>query len=249
MSERLLFISDLHLEAARPDITSALLNFLADNTGRCSALYILGDLFEVWIGDDAWDDPAPRVAAALKAFSENGSKVYLMHGNRDFLMGSTFAEACAAELLPDPTVIDTSAGPVLLSHGDALCTDDVEYQAFRQQVRNPQWQQAFLARGLSERRAFAAQAREQSKAATAGKAAGIMDVNQQALQEFMQQEQQYQLLHGHTHRPAQHPLEFQQPIQGQKQGWRLVLGDWDKSLWYAEISAGELRLEQRTFQG
>ena len=190
MPERLLFISDLHLEDARPDITDALLRFLAEQTGQCRALYILGDLFEVWIGDDAWDPLAQRVAAALWAFAEAGAQVFLMHGNRDFLLGDEFASACGGRLLPDPSVIDTPLGPLLLSHGDALCTDDVDYQKFRRQVRDPAWQQAFLARGISERRAFADQARQQSKQATADKAAGIMDVNQDAVCDFLLSHQQ-----------------------------------------------------------
>lgn len=245
MSERLLFISDLHLEESRPDISQALFRFLEHNTGRCDALYILGDLFEVWIGDDAWDSLAQRVAAALHAFSENGARVFLMHGNRDFLIGESFAKACGAELLPDPTVIDTSVGPVILSHGDALCIDDVDYQAFRRQVRNPEWQQAFLARSLSERRAFAEQARQQSKAATAGKAMGIMDVNTEAVLELLRESGLSQLLHGHTHRPARHPLHLDPAINGQTTGWRLVLGDWGDKLWFAEICDGQLQLQQQ----
>lgn len=246
MSERLLFISDLHLQQSRPDISQALFRFLERNTGACDALYILGDLFEVWIGDDAWDSLAQRVAAALRAFSENGARIYLMHGNRDFLMGKEFASACGAQLLADPTVIETSVGPVILSHGDALCVDDGDYQAFRRQVRNPDWQQAFLAQSLSERQAFAEQARQQSRTATAEKSMGIMDVNDDAVIRLLRQHQQTRLLHGHTHRPAEHELQFEPPINGCSSGWRLVLGDWDSKLWFAEISGGELQLIQQS---
>jgi UDP-2,3-diacylglucosamine hydrolase len=245
VTERLLFISDLHLQDSRPDITAALLRFLERNTGKTDALYILGDLFELWIGDDAQDALALRVAAALKAISENGARINLMHGNRDFLMGEDFARACGAELLADPTVIETSAGAIILSHGDALCVDDHDYQAFRQQVRNPQWQAAFLARGLSERRAYAEQARQQSKQATAGKSMGIMDVNQQAVLELLQEQQQSRLLHGHTHRPARHSIQLDAPIGGTSEAMRLVLGDWDEKLWYAEISDGEITLHEQ----
>jgi UDP-2,3-diacylglucosamine hydrolase len=245
VAERLLFISDLHLQESRPDISAALFRFLERNTGRCDALYILGDLFEVWIGDDAWDSLAQRVAAALKAFSENGARIYLMHGNRDFLMGSDFASACGAELLADPTVIRSSAGSIILSHGDALCVDDQDYQAFRQQVRDPRWQAAFLARSLSERRAFAEQARQQSKQATAGKDMGIMDVNNDAVSELLQAQQQSRLLHGHTHRPARHSIRLDPAIAGESEGWRLVLGDWDNKLWYAEINDGEITLNEQ----
>lgn len=239
MSQRLLFISDLHLQDSRPDISTALLDFLTRNHGRCDALYILGDLFEVWLGDDAGNALSEQVAAALQAFAAGGTAVYLMHGNRDFLIGRDFAAACGAQLLPDPSVIETPIGPVLLSHGDALCIDDVEYQAFRSQVRDPAWQQAFLARSVPERIAFASQAREQSKQATAAKTDEIMDVNQTAVTELMTSHRQTRLLHGHTHRPAQHELTL--PGQ-QEPGWRLVLGDWDKLGWFAEITAAGVAL-------
>ena len=244
MSKRLLFISDLHLEDSRPDITATLLQFLNQQTGRCHGLYILGDLFEVWIGDDAWEPLAQRVAAALKAFSEAGAKVWLMHGNRDFLLGEKFAAACGAHLLPDPSIIDTPLGQLLLSHGDMLCTDDVDYQKFRRQVRDPAWQRAFLARSLSERRAFADQARQQSKQATAGKDAGIMDVNAGAVQRFLLDHQQRQLLHGHTHRPDFHRLSLPEEVRGETDAWRLVLGDWDRQAWYAELDASGVELRR-----
>lgn len=244
MPDRLLFISDLHLEDSRPDITDTLLRFLAGQTGQCQALYILGDLFEVWIGDDARDPLAQRVATALRAFADAGARVYLMHGNRDFLLGNDFATACGAHLLPDPSVIATPLGPVLLSHGDALCTDDVDYQNFRRQVRDPAWQEDFLARGLSERRAFADQARQQSKQATAGKDVGIMDVNQDAVRDFLVQHQQCRLLHGHTHRPDFHRLSLAAPVQGQKEAWRLVLGDWDRQAWFADLDGDGVELRR-----
>ena len=232
MSARQLFISDLHLEASRPDITAGLLQFLRRESGRCSALYILGDLFEVWLGDDAADELAQQVSEALESFAGAGADVYIMHGNRDFLLGNDFAESCAARLLPDPTVIATDLGPVILSHGDSLCTDDVEYQAFRSQVRNPGWQAHFLAQPLADRIAFAEQARAQSRNATASKSAEIMDVNSEAVQELLRNQGQPRLLHGHTHRPAKHSL--QKSGDGQE-SWRLVLGDWDKQGWFAEI--------------
>jgi UDP-2,3-diacylglucosamine hydrolase len=244
VSERLLFISDLHLQETRPDITEALLRFLNEQTGQCQALYILGDLFEMWIGDDAWEPLAQRVAAALKAFADAGARVYLMHGNRDFLIGDQFAAACGAELLPDPSVIDSALGPLLISHGDALCTDDVDYQNFRRQVRDPAWQQAFLARGLSERRAFAEQARQQSRQATAGKDAGIMDVNQDAVHRCLATHQQCRLLHGHTHRPDFHEIALSEPIQGQTKAWRLVLGDWDRQAWFADLDNNGVELKR-----
>ena len=242
MSARQLFISDLHLEASRPDITAGLLQFLSNESGHCSALYILGDLFEVWLGDDSDDPLAEEIASALKAFAEAGAKIYLMHGNRDFLLGEDYARRCGAELLPDPSVIDTDLGPVILSHGDSLCTDDTDYQAFRSQVRNPEWQQQFLAQPLAARRAFAEQARAHSKNATADKNAEIMDVNQQAVQSLLENHGLPRLLHGHTHRPAQHSIELTSINDDSQQSWRLVLGDWDKKGWFAEIADGGVTL-------
>lgn len=237
MSERLLFISDLHLQTSRPELTQGLLDFLGRESGRCQALYILGDLFEVWLGDDAADALAQEVASALRDFAAAGSQVYLMHGNRDFLLGDAWAQSAGAELLPDPVVIDTPIGEVLLSHGDSLCTDDVDYQQFRKQVRDPAWQSAFLAKSVPERIEFARQAREQSKEATADKAMAIMDVNQQAVVELMSAHQQSRLIHGHTHRPDEHALT----VAGNP-AWRLVLGDWGKQGWVAHISEAGVNL-------
>lgn len=243
MQTRLLFISDLHLQPARTDITATLLRFLAQHRGQCTALYILGDLFEAWIGDDGADAMALRVAAALHAFAESGSQIYLMHGNRDFLLGKEFAQRCQAELLFDPFPIDTTLGPILLSHGDALCTDDVDYQQFRQQVRDPSWQQRFLSQPLKERRAFAEQARQRSAAATADKDEGIMDVNPGAVEQLMRQHKLPRLLHGHTHRPAQHRLDFDPPLAEADSGWRLVLGDWHERGWFARIDSDGITLQ------
>lgn len=240
MSARLLFISDLHLQDSRPDITEGLLRFLERESGRCSALYILGDLFEVWLGDDTDEPLARQVADALQLFTNSGAEVFMMHGNRDFLIGEEFAKRCGARLLPDPTVIETGLGPVLLSHGDSLCTDDVDYQSFRAQVRDPQWQEQFLSQPLAARRAFAEQARAQSQAATSAKAMTIMDVNQQAVLKLLEAHALPRLLHGHTHRPARHELGLAaQPDDS----WRLVLGDWDKKGWFAEIEENDVKLQ------
>lgn len=244
MPSRLLFISDLHLESARPDISATLLQFLADNTGRCDALYILGDLFEVWIGDDESSDLANRIAAALHAFAEGGAAIYLMHGNRDFLIGEAFARRCGATLLPDPSIITSPIGPVLLSHGDQLCTDDVDYMGFREMVRQPAWQAEFLSRSLSERRNFAQQARQQSTAATQDKAQQIMDVNQQAVLGLLRETSQSTLIHGHTHRPQTHNIALDTPIAGCNEAWRVVLGDWHTQGWNAEITAAGINLQR-----
>lgn len=216
-----LFISDLHLDPARPDITSQALEFLATETRGADALYILGDLFEAWVGDD---DPEPekrRVVAALKELSDAGLPCYFMHGNRDFLVGEGFAADSGCTLLADPTIIELYGTKVMLMHGDTLCTDDHQYQAFRQMVRNPAWQQAMLARPLAERLALAKQLRETSTASMAGKSDEIMDVNQDAVVAAMREHGVYTLLHGHTHRPAVH--SFAADSHG---ALRIVLGDW-----------------------
>jgi UDP-2,3-diacylglucosamine hydrolase len=216
-----LFISDLHLDPARPDITSQALAFLESETRGADALYILGDLFEAWVGDD---DPEPekrRVIAALRRLSDGGLPCYFMHGNRDFLVGEGFGQASGCTLLEDPTIIELHGTRVMLMHGDTLCTDDHEYQAFRKMVRNPDWQRAMLAKPLAERLALARHLRETSAASMAGKSMEIMDVNQDAVIAAMRAHGVHTLLHGHTHRPAIHRFE----IDG-REAVRIVLGDW-----------------------
>lgn len=213
-----LFISDLHLSDDRPDILERLESLLDGYAGRTEALYILGDLFEAYVGDD---DDAPLihdVAAQLKAFSGRGSDVFFMHGNRDFLVGEQFAERAGLTLLPDPTRIDLAGKPTLLMHGDSLCTDDVAYQAFRQQVRAPTWQQAFLSQPLATRRAIADQARQKSQQHTASASESIMDVNPLAVEETFVHHGLRRIIHGHTHRPGWH--------QYAAHCERIVLGDW-----------------------
>lgn len=244
MAERTLFISDLHLEPARPDITRSLKAFLAREAGQCQALYILGDLFEVWIGDDDESSLATEVASALHAFHIAGARVYLMHGNRDFLLGTGYADRCGATLITEPYSLPLADGEILLLHGDSLCTDDVDYQKFRAEVRAPDWQQAFLARSLEERRDFARKAREQSRAATAGKAMSIMDVNGAAVQALLQETGQHTLLHGHTHRPAIHELAIEQPVAGRTSGQRIVLGSWEDAGWFAESDGNQILLHK-----
>jgi len=216
-----LFISDLHLDPARPDITSQALAFLESEARGAEALYILGDLFEAWVGDD---DPEPekrRVIAALKRLTDGGLPCYFMHGNRDFLVGAGFAQASGCTLLQDPTIIELHGTRVMLMHGDTLCTDDHEYQAFRKMVRNPDWQRVMLAKPLAERLALARHLRETSAASMAGKPMEIMDVSQDAVIAAMREHEVYTLLHGHTHRPAIHRFE----ADGQE-AVRIVLGDW-----------------------
>lgn len=215
-----LFISDLHLEAERPEIGEQFLGFLEGEALGGDALYILGDLFESWVGDD---DPSPYYAdmkAAIRRLSDSGQTVYFMHGNRDFAIGERFAEETGVKLLADPLKLDLYGTSALLSHGDALCTDDVEYQQFRAMTRNPEWLSMMLQKTLEERLAFAAQARQQSIAHGAI-AADIMDVNQEAVEQTIREYGVDILLHGHTHRPAVHNVDL-----GNRAAQRIVLGDW-----------------------
>jgi len=242
LSKRILFISDLHLEESRPDITRTLLQFLNINSGKCAALYILGDLFEVWIGDDEQNPLIDEITSALRGFHVAGSSIYLMHGNRDFLIGDNFAKRCGAELIEDPCILKTEAGHIILLHGDTLCTDDLEYMQFRTQVRQQIWQQEFLAKPLDDRRAFAQEARQASQKTAGIKDNSIMDVNGQAVLDLFNQFQENMMLHGHTHRPAVHELAFSNPINGQIKGQRIVLGDWNNKAWYAETQNKEISL-------
>tara|TARA_B100000586_G_scaffold103187_1_gene73879 strand:+ start:6371 stop:7120 length:750 start_codon:yes stop_codon:yes gene_type:complete len=242
LSKRILFISDLHLEESRPDITRTLLQFLNINSGKCAALYILGDLFEVWIGDDEQSPLIDEITSALRGFHVAGSSIYLMHGNRDFLIGDNFAKRCGAELIEDPCILKTEAGHIVLLHGDTLCTDDLEYMQFRAQVRQQIWQQEFLAKPLDDRRAFAQEARQASQKTAGIKDNSIMDVNGQAVLDLFNQFQENMMLHGHTHRPAVHELAFSNPINGQIKGQRIVLGDWNNKAWYAETQSKEISL-------
>jgi UDP-2,3-diacylglucosamine hydrolase len=216
-----LFISDLHLDESRPHIVELFMRFLADEARGTDALYILGDLFESWIGDDDDAQLPARVAQALRALRDSGVPIYFMHGNRDFLLGTDYAARAGLRLLADPTVIDLCGERVLLMHGDTLCTDDVDYQKFRTLVRDPAWQQQFRAKSLTERRAFAAQARGESRKQTAMKQAEIMDVNQDAVASTLRTHGVRKLIHGHTHRPATHRFD----LDGHS-AERIVLGDW-----------------------
>jgi len=216
-----LFISDLHLDEARPHIVDLFTRFVADEARGAAALYILGDLFESWIGDDDDSALAYRVAASLAALKQAGVPVFFMHGNRDFLLGEDYARRAGMTLLKDPTIIELGGERTLLMHGDTLCTDDAAYQEFRAVVRNPDWQKQFGARSLAERRAFAAQARAESLKHTASAKAEIMDVNQDAVIAAMRTHSVRRLIHGHTHRPATHRLEI-----NRQSAERIVLGDW-----------------------
>ncbi|MFC4762794.1 UDP-2,3-diacylglucosamine diphosphatase [Dyella koreensis] len=217
-----LFIADLHLDANRPQITQLFEDYLASNEARqADALYILGDLVEAWIGDDDDAELPQRIARATRQLSDSGVPVYFMVGNRDFLLGEDFAHRAGLTLLDDGTVHTLYGRPTLLMHGDVLCTDDVAYQAVRKQVRTPEWKAQILAMPLDARRAFAAKAREDSRAHTGSTMETIMDVNANAVAEAMDKADVTRLIHGHTHRPAVHRFELNgQPAE------RIVLGDW-----------------------
>jgi len=216
-----LFISDLHLDAERPQITDLFERFLREEARSAQSLYILGDLFESWVGDDDDSDTALRVQAALRELVDAGVDVAFLHGNRDFLVGKDFSERTGVRLLDDPTLIELAGERTLLMHGDTLCLGDVAYQKIRRQLRDPAWQAAFLAQPLAARRAFAAQAREQSRAHTSSMSMEIMDVTPAAVIDAMTAHGVRRLIHGHTHRPARHRLELPQGS-----GERIVLGDW-----------------------
>jgi len=216
-----LFISDLHLDASKPEIGEQFLSFLEGEATEADSLYILGDLFESWVGDD---DPNPHYSVmkgAIRNLVDAGVPVFFMHGNRDFMIGEQFAEETGVTLLDDPTCIELHGKKILLSHGDALCIDDAQYQQVRLMTRNPQWQAMMRAKPLEERIAFAENARKQSQAYNDSVGEDIMDVNQDAVVGTFRNRGVDILLHGHTHRPAIHDVD----LKG-RMAKRIVLGDW-----------------------
>lgn len=238
-----LLISDLHLQDERPDITRALFHLLDRFQGQVAALYILGDLFEVWLGDDVLSETAEAVAKRLAAFSATGSAVYIMHGNRDFLLGPKYAQKCGAELLSEPALIELAGERCLLMHGDSLCTDDQLYMEFRAMVRDPEWQQTFLSKPVAERVAFGKKARNQSQEDARDKTYEILDVNQEAVKQVFQDTRVPLLVHGHTHRPARHQVNLEDGSQCE----RIVLGDWHQQGWYLLADEHSLQLESFEF--
>ena len=228
-----LFISDLHLQDDQPEIHETLLGFLAGPARHAEALYILGDLFEYWIGDDALSGVARELANHTSQISAAGVQVYFMHGNRDFLLGQDFAGRAGFTLLPESLVVDLHGTPTLLLHGDTLCTDDVKYQAFRRQSRDPQWQAAVLARSIEERIQMAREARDASMQHGQSVSMEIMDVNEAAVLEAFRSSGTQRMIHGHTHRPAHHHLVSPEGENLE----RIVLADWYAKGSYLEVSA------------
>jgi UDP-2,3-diacylglucosamine hydrolase len=232
-----LFISDLHLHESRPQITRAFFHFLHTQAKNAEKLYILGDFFDAWIGDDDDSPLNVEVAHELKKLNDSGTQIFLMHGNRDFLLGERFAQQAGAKTIAEYSKVDLYGQPTLLLHGDSLCTDDTEYMAFRQQVRSPLWQQQILAQPLAARRLLAAQLREKSQAMNSLKAEDIMDVNQAEVIRVMQDADVKRLIHGHTHRPARHALT----INGET-AERIVLGDWHDKGWAIYVDENKTEL-------
>jgi UDP-2,3-diacylglucosamine hydrolase len=232
-----LFISDLHLDAGHPETIQRFTAFMAGEAHTASELYILGDLFEAWIGDD---DDDPRVAPildALRAFTHGGRRCAVMHGNRDFLIGERFCATTGCRLLGDYERIEAFGEPLLLTHGDLLCTDDTRYQALRAQLRDPVWQREFLDKPLVERRNIANDLRQMSATEIASKAEYIMDVNPSTVERTMREFEVRRLLHGHTHRPGIHDFE----LDGLK-AQRIVLGAWYEQASFVRWDEDGLRL-------
>ena len=216
-----LFASDLHLDAERPEAIDAFVRFVERECVKAERLFILGDLFEVWVGDDDDDAQLSRVIDAIASLRHYEVPCYVMHGNRDFLLGELFAQRTGARILTDFVTVEVYGQSLLLTHGDLLCTDDTAYMKLRATVRDPQWQSAFLARPIGERRQIAASMRARSKTETANKPEEIMDVNEQAVDETLRSHGVSVLIHGHTHRPGVHRFE----VDGTP-ATRIVLGDW-----------------------
>lgn len=233
-----LFVSDLHLSETRPGANEAFFSFMEGKARSAEALYILGDLFEYWAGDDDLADPFNSlIAGFLQDLSRSGVKLSLMHGNRDFLFGERFCAATGARLLEDPVVAPIGGVPTLLMHGDTLCTGDLDYQKWRRIARSAEWQRDILSKPLAERRAIGRGLREKSSGAVGEKGMDIMDVADVAVREALHQHGVSRLIHGHTHRPGRHELE----VDGRRcERW--VLPDWYGRGGYLEIARGAPRL-------
>ena len=226
----ILLISDLHLEEQRPDITRAFLALLDGRARAAESLYILGDFFEAWIGDDAMSPFQLSICKALRALSDGGTQVFLMHGNRDFMVGKAFCKAAGCTLLKDPSVVQLNGEPVLLMHGDSLCTRDEAYMRMRRYLRNPLTLWVLRHLPLGTRHKLARKLRNESRAQTRMKANDIVDVTAEEIPRIMAQYGVRTLIHGHTHRPAIHKL-----LVGNDAAKRIVLGDWDRQGWALQV--------------
>ncbi len=222
-----IFISDLHLDEQRPDITQAFVHFINNKAASAERFFILGDLFEVWLGDDHASDFNKLIKDTLAGLT---MPCYIMHGNRDFLISVDFCRETGFELLPDPTNTILFDKPCLLMHGDSLCTGDQQYMEVRRLLRNPDTQRDLLSQSLEERAAFANRARSKSRQHTRETAMDIMDVTPDEVTRVMQEHDVKLLIHGHTHRPCIHDVNSEE-----YKGTRIVLGDWDKKGWYLEL--------------
>jgi UDP-2,3-diacylglucosamine hydrolase len=234
-----IFVSDLHLTPDRPRAAELFFDFTAGAAARAEALYILGDLFEYWVGDDDLGDPFnASVADALRALSGKGVALRFMHGNRDLLAGARFAERCGAELIADPRLLDLYGTKTLVMHGDTLCTDDIEYQKFRAYAHDPANQRKFLSQPLAERRQQMIGLRAESEKSKRGKSAEIMDVTPAAVEKALREHGYPRLIHGHTHRPARHV----HVVDG-KSCERWVLTDWYGRAGYLRCDASGCKAE------
>lgn len=229
-----LFISDLHLAPERPEVTRAFLVFLQQRAVHASALYVLGDLFEAWIGDDDPSDLSLDVQAALRELSNSGTTIYVQQGNRDFMLGKRFMANTGANLLPEEHLIEHEDFQALVMHGDSLCIDDIEYQRFRRKARHPIYKWLLARLPVKRRQKLAADWRAKSKAANSNKPSAIMDVNPQAVEAVMNKWSVRTLIHGHTHRPDRHRLT---------NGERIVLGDWHDFGWVLVLDSGRFELQ------
>ena len=230
-----LFVSDLHLSDDTPDIEAAFIRLLKQEPSLDS-LVMLGDVFEAWVGDDDDAPLADRIRLALRALADSGAEILFNRGNRDFMLGEQFASDIGGTLLPDQTVLDVAGQPTLVLHGDTLCTDDMDYQQFRQLVHSPEWQAEMMAKSLDERRELARQLRSMSIDAGSNKPEDIMDVNQSAVSAAMRDAGVAIMVHGHTHRPDRHQCDA---------GERIVLGDWTAQAgWLLREQGSELSLER-----
>jgi len=237
------FIADLHLAQNRPDITACFLSFLENEAPKAQALYILGDLFEYWVGDD--DDSAfiTEISQAIKSLSQLDCEIYFIHGNRDFLLGKHFAKQAGMQLLPEVTLIDLYHKPVVIMHGDTLCTRDIGYQAFRKKSRSWWWQAMIKSLPLFVRRKIANNYRTQSASATAMKSQDIMDVTKSEVIQCLEQHHSQLLIHGHTHRPAVHDIKA-----NGKKAQRIVLGDWYEQGAWLKVTPDSMELMDCPFE-